>query len=89
MPLPPEHEAYLWGSPAMGCALLLGRAFNASEPPIWHGFRFVHLVSLLLLLFCGIGAVLVLLGQVLELRARDQASDAIKRLLGLDRKSVV
>jgi len=26
---PPAHEDYLWGSPAIACALLLGRAFEA------------------------------------------------------------
>jgi type VI secretion system protein ImpC len=28
MPQPPEHEAYLWGNPAIACACLLGEAFN-------------------------------------------------------------
>jgi len=27
MPSPPVHEAYLWGSPAVACACLLGQAF--------------------------------------------------------------
>ncbi|HEY9139897.1 MAG TPA: type VI secretion system contractile sheath large subunit [Bryobacteraceae bacterium] len=27
MPLPPVHEAYLWGSPAVACVCLLGQAF--------------------------------------------------------------
>ena len=29
MPLPPVHEAYLWGSPAIACVCLLGQAFIA------------------------------------------------------------
>ena len=28
MPHPPDHEAYLWGNPAVACACLLGQAFN-------------------------------------------------------------
>jgi len=28
MPQPPAHEAYLWGSPAVACACLLGQSFN-------------------------------------------------------------
>ena len=28
MPSPPEHERYLWGSPAIACAYLLGEAFT-------------------------------------------------------------
>ncbi len=30
MPGQPDHAAYLWGNPALACALLLGQAFNAS-----------------------------------------------------------
>ena len=30
MPNPPEHERYLWGNPAIACALLLGEAFMRS-----------------------------------------------------------
>jgi len=28
MPSPPQHERYLWGHPAIACALLLGEAFS-------------------------------------------------------------
>jgi type VI secretion system protein ImpC len=28
MPQAPAHEAYLWGSPAVACACLIGQAFN-------------------------------------------------------------
>ncbi|HLI84683.1 MAG TPA: type VI secretion system contractile sheath large subunit [Bryobacteraceae bacterium] len=34
MPDPPAHEGYLWGSPAVACACLLGCAFNR------HGWNF-------------------------------------------------
>jgi type VI secretion system protein ImpC len=33
MPGQPDHAAYLWGNPALACALLLGQAFLASG---WH-----------------------------------------------------
>ncbi len=29
MPVRPTHEAYLWGNPAIACAALIGKAFNA------------------------------------------------------------
>ncbi len=28
MPVPPQHERYLWGNPAIACAYLLGEAFS-------------------------------------------------------------
>jgi type VI secretion system protein ImpC len=34
MPEPPVHDAYLWGSPAVACACLLGCAYNR------HGWNF-------------------------------------------------
>ena len=39
MPQPPAHEAYLWGSPAMACACLLGQAFNARGWQMHPGMR--------------------------------------------------
>ena len=33
MPQPPSHEAYLWGTPAVACACLLGQAFETRG---WH-----------------------------------------------------
>ena len=33
MPEPPQHTAYLWGNPALACALLLGQAFSREG---WH-----------------------------------------------------
>jgi len=36
------------------------RDFNKEEPAVWGSIRFVHIVSLLFILFSGIGAVIVL-----------------------------
>jgi type VI secretion system protein ImpC len=39
MPLPPVHEAYLWGSPAIACVCLLGQAFQARGWQMHPGLR--------------------------------------------------
>jgi len=39
MPQPPDHEAYLWGSPAIACVCLLGQAFNARGWQLHPGLR--------------------------------------------------
>jgi len=39
MPSPPLHEAYLWGSPAFACALLLGQAYTDAGPAMTPGDR--------------------------------------------------
>ncbi len=37
MPTPPLHDAYLWGSPAFACALLLGQAHAEAGPSMPPG----------------------------------------------------
>jgi type VI secretion system protein ImpC len=39
MPLPPVHEAYLWGSPAIACVCLLGQAFSVGGWQFHPGLR--------------------------------------------------
>ena len=39
MPQPPDHEAYLWGSPAIACVCLLGQAFSARGWQLHPGLR--------------------------------------------------
>jgi type VI secretion system protein ImpC len=39
MPQPPVHESYLWGSPAVACACLLGQAFNVRGWQLHPGLR--------------------------------------------------
>jgi type VI secretion system protein ImpC len=39
MPVPPSHDAYLWGSPAFACALLLGQAYVDAGPSMTPGDR--------------------------------------------------
>jgi len=39
MPSPPQHEAYLWGSPAFACALLLGQSWADAGAAMTPGDR--------------------------------------------------
>ena len=39
MPQPPDHESYLWGSPAVAAACLLGQAFNVRGWRLHPGLR--------------------------------------------------
>ena len=39
MPQPPDHDAYLWGSPAVACVCLLGQAFQARGWRMYPGLQ--------------------------------------------------
>ena len=76
-------KSYLFNSqivtlPGGGMALILPGAFPAAARDM-HGALPVYFES------AAVITVLVLLGQVLELRARDRTSDAIRALLDLTR----